>query len=86
MLGDKQPDQIIRLASTALEANPQVNSRYRGDLNTLVLEIMGREFFTEARQEGLLDSPAAPEPGPEGEPDSPAVVEEDSTGHDFFDV
>jgi hypothetical protein len=78
---------LIALCAQALEQNQALQTRYRRDLASMLLAVLGREFMDDARDAGLLGAggakaasataPDAPGDGGEGEP-APA--------HNYFDL
>jgi hypothetical protein len=83
-LAGNNPRRIVAMLQQALDTDPQVASRFRRQLEVAIKEVMGQEFYVDARAQGLFGtapaSASAPaDGGVEGEPAPPG-------GHDYFDV
>lgn len=84
-LGEKNQAKIVTLLQQVMEDVPIIANKFRHDIETTLVEVMGRDFATDAKNSGLLEPGGeavqpVPKPG-NGEADPDA-----DTQHDFFDL
>lgn len=84
-LGERNKAKIVVLLQQVMANVPIIANKFRDDIETTLVEVMGRDFATDAKDSGLLESgeeavEPAPKPGnDEADPDA-------DTQHDFFDL
>ena len=82
-LAQKDSALIVQLFRNALADDVQLATRYRRDLSQALREVMGREFLADVKAKGLLDGQPAAAISDAGKP---AAEEQQSRGHDYFDL
>ncbi len=86
LLGNNQR-RIVGALQHALDSDPQVASRFRRQLDVAVKEVMGNDFYNDARIKGLLGGGPAGAAVPSGEGEGEGEEQGPSGGgHDYFDV
>ena len=84
-LAGNNAGRIVQAIRQVLEGDPQTASRFRGQLDVAVKEVMGQEFYLDARNAGLLEAKAGQHAAAPTEPEEGGETAAQA-GHDYFDV
>ncbi len=85
-LAGRDRARLVELFRHALDNDPQVRSRFRGDLSQALSEVLTRELLDEINDLGLLGrQPVAAQPAQPGNPAEPVAARSDEP-HKYFDL